>query len=153
MTTLRPFYDLVQLGLDEYEDNELVLDIVHNLTQFFEQQNCTCRHSKKQKDFLEKKELELVIKTQLMTFEITNEKSDNSTTSSLQKYKYCYNTTLPLCRPAYLKMCGINDYLLRTLMDYLHAKGLIERIHGNVGRIPKTDSRAFVNSDITFLLK
>ncbi|GET65125.1 hypothetical protein GLOIN_2v1884495 [Rhizophagus irregularis DAOM 181602=DAOM 197198] len=99
--TLRPFYNLVQLGLDEYEDNELVLNIVHDLTgprlllievseniskvvrqgrkyldkyfhsswintygvsenlrskrgpdltQFFEQQNCTCRHSKKQKD-------------------------------------------------------------------------------------------------------
>ena len=110
MSTLRPFYDLVQLGLDDYEDNELVLDIVHDLTQFFDQQNCTCRHSKKQKDLqtcyekvsfrrffkryikyksLEKKELELVIKTQLMTFEITNEKSDNSTTSNLQKYKYC----------------------------------------------------------------
>ncbi|GES85753.1 hypothetical protein GLOIN_2v1884495 [Rhizophagus clarus] len=174
MTTLRPFYDLVQLGLDDYEDNELVLEIVHDLTQFFEQHNCTCHHSKKQKDLrtchekvgfkrfferyieyksLEKKELELVIKTQLMTLEITNEKSDNSTTTNLQRYKYCYNTTLPLCRPVFLKMCGINDYLLRTLMDHLHAKGLSERIHGNVGRIPKTDNRAFVNSDITFSLK
>jgi len=45
-----PFYDLVQLELDEYEDNELVLNIVHDLMQFFEQQNCTCRQSKKQKD-------------------------------------------------------------------------------------------------------
>lgn len=41
--TLRPFYDLVQFGLDEYEDNELVLDIVHDLNQFFNQQNCTCQ--------------------------------------------------------------------------------------------------------------
>lgn len=47
----RPFYDLVQLGLDNYEDNEFVLDIVHDLIQFFDnQENCTCRHSKKQKD-------------------------------------------------------------------------------------------------------
>ncbi|GES97024.1 hypothetical protein GLOIN_2v1842132 [Rhizophagus clarus] len=174
MTTLRPFYNLVQLSLDDYEDNELVLEIVHDLIQFFEQHNYTCRHSKKQKDLrtcyekisfkrfferyieyksLEKKELELVIKTQLMTLEITNEKSDNSTTTNLQRYKYCYNTTLPLCRPVFLKMCGINDYLLRTLMDHLHAKGLSERIHGNMGRIPKTDNRAFVNSDITFPLK
>jgi hypothetical protein len=103
MTTLRPFYDLIQLGLDEYEDNELVLDIVHDLTQFFEQENCTCRRSKKSKDLrtcyekvgfkrffeqyiklkrLEKNELELVIKTMLMSFEITNEKKDNSTSNT-----------------------------------------------------------------------
>ena len=63
---------------------------------------------------LDKKELELVIKTQLMTFEITNEKLDNST-SNLQRYRYCYNASLPLCKPAFLKICGINDYLLGTL--------------------------------------
>ncbi|CAB4377947.1 unnamed protein product [Rhizophagus irregularis] len=171
--TLRPFYDLVQLGLDEYEDNELVLNIVHDLNQFFEQQNCTCRHSKKQKDLrtcyekvgfkrfferyielksLDKKELELVIKAQLMVFEITNEKSDN-TNSNIQRYRYCYNSSLPLCKPAFLKLCGINDYLLGTLQNHLHTEGLSERIHGNIGRIPMTDNRVFLNFEITFPLK
>src|SRR2546429_253895 len=166
----RPFYDLVQLDLEEYEDNELVLEIVYDLKQFFEQQNCTCRHSKKQKDLrtcydkvgfkhffkryielkgLDKKELELVIKTQLMTFEITNEKSD----STIQKYKYCYNASLPLCKTAFLKLCGINDYLLSTLQNHLQTKGLSERIHKNIGRIPMTDNGVFLNSEITFPLK
>src|SRR5579859_740483 len=122
-----PFYDLVQLELDEYEDNELVLNIVHDLMQFFEQQNCTCRQSKKQKDLrtcyekvgfkrfferyielksLDKKELELVIKTQLMIFEISNEKTGNSTTPNIQRYRYCYNASLLLCKSAFLKLCG-----------------------------------------------
>ena len=28
---LKPVYDLIQLGLEEYEDNEFVLDIVYDL--------------------------------------------------------------------------------------------------------------------------
>ncbi|CAG8502444.1 8885_t:CDS:1, partial [Rhizophagus irregularis] len=99
-----------------------------------------------------KKELELVIKAQLMVFEITNEKSDN-TNSNTQRYRYCYNASLPLCKPAFLKLCGINDYLLGTLQNHLHTEGLSERIHENIGRIPMTDNRVFLNSEITFPLK
>src|SRR3954470_16492970 len=141
---VRPFYDLIQLGLDEYEDNDLVLNIVHDLMQFFDQQNCTCHRSKKQKDLrtcyekvgfkcfferyielksLDKKELELVIKARLMVFEITNEQSDNANLN-IQRYRYCYNSSLPLCKPAFLKLCGINDYLLGTLQNHLHTEGL-----------------------------
>ncbi|CAB5384961.1 unnamed protein product [Rhizophagus irregularis] len=151
--TLRPFYNLVQLGLDEYEDNELVLNIQKDLR--------TCYEKVGFKHFferyielksLDKKELELVIKAQLMVFEITNEKSDN-TNSNTQRYRYCYNASLPLCKPAFLKLCGINDYLLGTLQNHLHTEGLSERIHGNIGRIPMTDNRVFLNSEITFPLK
>ena len=46
----RPIYDLIQLELDEYEDNDFVLDIVHDLKQFFEGSNCNCRILKNQKD-------------------------------------------------------------------------------------------------------
>ena len=169
----RPFYDLIQLGLDEYEDNDLVLNIVHDLMQFFDQQNCTCHRSKKQKDLLtcyekvgfkrfferyielkslDKKELDLVIKTQLMVTEISNEKTGSSS-PNVQRYRYCYNASLPLCKPTFLKLCGINDYLLSTLQKHLHTEGLSERIHGNIGRIPTTDNRVFVNSDVTFPLK
>ena len=28
---LKPVYDLIQLGLEEYENNKFVLDIVHDL--------------------------------------------------------------------------------------------------------------------------
>ncbi|CAB5396549.1 unnamed protein product [Rhizophagus irregularis] len=88
--TLRPFYNLVQLGLDEYEDNELIKRI----------------------------------------------------RVSYQSSTY-----------AFLKLCGINDYLLGTLQNHLHTEGLSEHIHGNIGRIPMTDNRVFLNSEITFPLK
>ena len=89
-----PTYDLVALGLENYEENELVLNTVHDLTLFFNnKENCSCCFSKKDmrkcyekigfKRFfkrhleiygLEKSELELFLKAQLMFFKITNEK-------------------------------------------------------------------------------
>ena len=105
----RPVYNLVQLELNDYEDNDFILDIIHDLKQFFDWSNCTCRVSKNDKDLrtcyekigfkrfferyielkgLQKNELELVIKAQLMTFEISN---DSENTQKTQKYKYCYN--------------------------------------------------------------
>ena len=95
MSAARPIYDFVELGLEEYEENEMVLEIVHDLMTFFnDPKNCICRHSNKRdirtcyekvgfKRFferhmeikaLEKSEFELFIKTQLMSFEISNEK-------------------------------------------------------------------------------
>ncbi|CAG8810613.1 25378_t:CDS:2, partial [Racocetra persica] len=124
VNTLRPVYNLIELELDDYEENELVLNTIHDLKLFFENpNNCTCRRTPKQKDLrtcfekvgfkrfferhfelkaLEEHELELFIKSQLMSFEMT-----------------------------YLKLCGINDYLLSTLQNHLQINGLTERVHGN----------------------
>lgn len=167
----RPVYNLVQLELNDYEDNDFILDIIHDLKQFFDGSNCTCRVSKNDKDLrtcyekvgfkrfferyielkgLQKNELELVIKAQLMTFEISN---DSENTQKTQKYKYCYNSSFSLCKPVYLKLCGINEYLLSKLQNHLNENGLSERIHGNTGRIPKSNTKVFPNSDITFPLK
>src|SRR5438045_1750922 len=93
----RPVYNFIELELEEYEENEIVLDVVHDLMTFFNNTaNCTYQHSNKRdirtcfekvgfKRFferhmkikaLEKSEFELFIKTQLISFEISNEKNE-----------------------------------------------------------------------------
>ncbi|CAG8676111.1 3397_t:CDS:2 [Gigaspora margarita] len=39
------------MELEEYEENELVLDTVYNLMQFFEQSNFTCQYAYNRRDF------------------------------------------------------------------------------------------------------
>ena len=48
MAFATPIYNLVALGLEDYEENELVLNTVHDLTLFFNnKENCSYRSSKK----------------------------------------------------------------------------------------------------------
>src|SRR6266542_6284561 len=97
--SIRPVYNLVELDLEEYEENELVLNTIHELKPFFDQSdNCTCYYTLKQKDIricfekvgfkhfferhlqlkgLEKNDLKFFIKSQLLSFEITNKKNNN----------------------------------------------------------------------------
>ncbi|CAG8476100.1 6742_t:CDS:2 [Racocetra fulgida] len=155
--SLRPVYNLIELGLEEYEDNELVLDTVHDLMQFFKQSNYlrTCYEKVGFKNFferhfqiraLEKPELELFLKAQLMAFEITNKNEE----SQRQNYRYNYNASLLLCKPVFLKLCGISDHFLLAIQKHLQEKGLTERTHGNTGRVPKLKSKVFLDSSITF---
>ncbi|CAG8551047.1 12816_t:CDS:2 [Cetraspora pellucida] len=91
----------------DYEENELVLDTIHDLKSFFQNSNnCTCRT--KQKDL-----------------------------------RTCFKKV----GPAYLKLCGINDYLLSTLQNHLQSNGLTECVHGNSRRASKTESRHQDNSE------
>ncbi|CAG8505001.1 7112_t:CDS:1 [Scutellospora calospora] len=141
----RPVYNLIELGLEEYEDNELVLNTIHDLIQFFNQSNCKCRPKPKLKDLricyekvgfkkffkrylqiraLEKSELELFLKAQLMAFEISNIKLEES--QQKHNFRYVYNSSYPLCKPAFLKLYRINEYFLSTLQDQLHTEGLVE---------------------------
>ncbi|CAG8785015.1 22760_t:CDS:2, partial [Dentiscutata erythropus] len=100
---------------------------------------------------LEECELELFIKSQLISFEISDEKSKNKTHK--HTYKYNYNNSLLLCKPVYLKLCEISDYLLSTLQNHLQLNGLTKRIHGNAGHVSKTESRVFLDYNITFPIK
>ncbi|CAG8554281.1 12590_t:CDS:1 [Cetraspora pellucida] len=173
VNALRPVYNLVELKLDNYEENELVLDTIHDLKAFFENpNNCTCHQTPKQKDLrtcfekvgfkrfferhfelkaLEECELELFIKSQLISFEISDEKSKNKTHK--HTYKYNYNNSLLLCKPVYLKLCRISNYLLSTLQNHLQLNELTEHIHGNAGHASKTESRVFLDYNITFPIK
>lgn len=54
ITNSRPVYDLIQLDLLDYEDNDFVLDTIHDIKLFFEESNCTCRTSKNKKTCYEK---------------------------------------------------------------------------------------------------
>ena len=87
-------HELYDLGLEEYEPNELVLNTVKDLMLFFEDEsNCSCRKKKDRicfkkiglKNFLErqfqlkgldKNELDLCIKTQLMVFKSSDENNE-----------------------------------------------------------------------------
>ena len=43
MSSITPVYNFIELGLEEYEENEMVLDVVHDLVTFFSNTtNCTC---------------------------------------------------------------------------------------------------------------
>src|SRR6266511_603751 len=138
-SNIRPTYNLIELGLEDYEENDLVLDTIHDLMIFFQENNCNCKTTKRDlrtcyekvqfKQFferhlqlyaLEKNELELFVKAQLMSFETTSEKS------VIHRYRYNFNYNLPLCQPVYIKLCGITEYMLKTLQDDLQTNGLSE---------------------------
>ncbi|CAG8600917.1 14596_t:CDS:1, partial [Racocetra fulgida] len=169
--SLKPVYNLIELELEEYEDNELVLDTVHDLMQFFEQSNCvyhqvpnkkdlrTCYEKVRFKRFferhfqirsLEKSELELFLKAQLIALEITNDKIE---VYKKHNYRYCYNHSFPLYKPVFLKLYGINNYYLSAIQEYLQNEGIIERTHRNTGRAPIMKDKVFLDYSITFLIK
>jgi hypothetical protein len=170
LPNVRPVYNLIELGLEDYEENPLVLDTIHDLITFFQGNNCCCKTTiatKKDlrtcyekvgfKQFFErhlqlralkKDELDLFIKAQLMSFESTN-----ITSESRHKYRYNFSHHLSLCQPVYTKLCSITDYMLKTLQDDLQTNGLLERLHKNTGRIPKIKSRALVDLDVGLMVK
>ena len=160
-------HELYDLGLEEYEPNELVLNTVQDLKLFFEDEsNCSCRKKKDKicfkkiglKNFLgrqfqlkglDKNELDLCIKTQLMVFKSNDE---NDETKRLD-YNYQYNSSIPICQPVFLKLCGFSKIKLSALQDHLRTDGLIDRIHGNTNKVPQNKSRVIVNFEIAQLVK
>ncbi|CAG8788554.1 14513_t:CDS:2, partial [Racocetra persica] len=100
---------------------------------------------------LKEHELELFVKLQLTSFEISDEKEKNKTQK--HTYRYNYNHSLLLCRSAYLKLCGINDYLLFALQNLLQSNSLTKRVYRNFGCTSKTESRVFLDLNITLPIK
>jgi hypothetical protein len=170
-SNLRPTYNLIELGLEDYEENDLVLDTIHDLMMFFQKEiNCHCKTTSiTKKDLrtcyekvgfkqfferhlqlhaLEKDELELFIKAQMMSFEATS-----ITSETRHKYRYNFSYHLPLCQPAYIKLCGITEYMLKTLQGDLQMNGLSERLHKNIGRTPQIESRAQVDLEVGLMVK
>ncbi|CAG8683342.1 3012_t:CDS:2, partial [Ambispora leptoticha] len=86
---------------------------------------------------------------QLIAFKITNKNKE----FQRQNYRYNYNASLLLCKPVFLKLCGISDHFLLAIQKHLQEKGLTERTHGNTGRVPKLKSKVFLDSSITFPVK
>ena len=169
-SNLRPTYNLIELGLEDYEENDLVLDTIHDLMMFFQKEiNCHCKTTSiTKKDLrtcyekvgfkqfferhlqlraLEQNELELFIKAQLMSFETTSENS------VIHRYKYNFSNHLSLCQLVYIKLCGITEYMLKTLQDDLQTNGLSERLHKNIGCVPKIKSHAQVDLEVGLMVK
>jgi len=159
------FYDLFELDLEEYEDYENVQENVHNLMIFFGSPvSCTCRITEKQKDIrtcfekigfkkffqrhiqiinLNNKELDLYLKAQLLVMEIENQKNNEKI-----KYKYCFNSTYPLCRTAFLKLHNISQHRLDNILNHLHNEGINEQIHGNTGRAPILQTKVNIDEEL-----
>ena len=136
ITSSIPQYNLTSLRLDEYAENEFVFSIIHDLSQLFNEKTCNCCLQNKKdlhtcyekvefKKFfqrhieiysLDKIQFELFLKGQLMSFEMTNEKTENSIRTV---YKYNFNNSFPLCKPTYLKLIGKTDYYLLTIQKHL----------------------------------
>ena len=145
--------ELYDLGLDAYEPNEFMFKAVQDLKLFFnDKSNCKCRAKNAIcfekigfENFLERlsqlrglddNERDLCVKSQLMVFQFS--KSENNKQDS---YKYQYNSSIPICRPVFLKLCGIGKSRLLALQKHLNMDGLIERIHGNTNKVPQNKSR------------
>ncbi|CAG8826679.1 12268_t:CDS:2, partial [Gigaspora margarita] len=118
-----------QLGLNDYEANELVQEVAQDLWKFFQSKNCECQMRKTYQCFkkvgfnLDKKELDLVLMGQFIAFEY-NQTSENENTK--QKFNYQYNNDIKLCKNTYLKLIGVgNDYLIQVKKN-LVTKGLVK---------------------------
>ena len=82
-----------------------------------------------------------------MSFETTSENS------VIHRYKYNFSNHLSLCQLVYIKLCGITEYMLKTLQDDLQTNGLSERLHKNIGHIPKIKSCAQVDLEVGLMVK
>ncbi|CAG8844392.1 28597_t:CDS:1, partial [Gigaspora margarita] len=153
-----------QLDLSEYEDNELVQEVVQDLWKFFQSKNCECRMRNTYQCFekvgfkrfferhmqfrsLDKKELDLVLMGQLMAFEY-NQTNENAK----QKFNYQFNNDIKLCKNTYLKLIGVGNKHLIQINESLKNKGLVERLHGNTKRIPNTKSRTKIDQTVSTLV-
>ncbi len=85
-----------------------------------------------------------------MSFEITNEKTENFIRTV---YKYNFNNSFPLCKPTYLKLIRKTDYYLSTIQKYLQENSLMKHIHDNTGCALILSSCAYINIDVSFLIK
>lgn len=154
VSDLIPEYNLEELGLEDYEPNELVLNTIHNLKSFFDNKdNCSCRGNRicfKEigfKNFFERclemkgldsEKLDLCILTQLMVFKLDNDKQKIH-------YRYQYNASIRICQKVFLKLCNISENKLLNLQKHLQDDGLQSRLHGNLKKIPVLQSRAMVD--------
>ncbi|CAG8563802.1 16619_t:CDS:2 [Dentiscutata erythropus] len=99
---------LEELGLDKYENNELVQEVVQDLWNFFQSKSCECRMRKTIQCFekvgfqcffeqhmqfhgLDKKELDLVLMGQFMAFEYNQTNEDIG-----RRFNYQFNNDIKL---------------------------------------------------------
>ena len=84
-----------------------------------------------------------------MVFEIVNKENKTDRIS----HNYQFDSSIPICRPVFLKLHGISKDTLLALQKHLKTDDLNKRVHGNTKRIPKISSRVFVDLDLAEMVK
>ncbi|CAG8825058.1 37777_t:CDS:2, partial [Gigaspora margarita] len=130
---------LEQLGLDDYENNELVQEVAQDLWKFFQSKNCECRMRKTYQCF-EKVGFKRFFERH-MQFQNTR-----------QNFNYQFNNDIKLCKNTYLKLIGVGKDYLIYVKENLVTKGLVERVHGNTKRIPKIKNRTTIDQTVSTLV-
>ena len=162
------FFDLI-------EDNELVFNTVAEIKVFFSSSaNCTCLRPRKLKNFcpcfekigfrhffkclinlkaLDKKEMDLFIKTQLMIGDLSGRSNDGNSTKKITRYCYNFNGSIKICQTVFMKLCGIKKEVFDNIKDHYKKFGLDECIHGNTGHRPEWNSKVTITEEISISVK
>jgi hypothetical protein len=88
------------------------------------------------------------LKAQLLAMEIENQVNNEKI-----KYKYCFNSTYPLCKTAFLKLYNISDRKFDNIIKHLHNEGICERIHGNTGRAPIHKTKVNIDENLKIIVR
>src|SRR5688572_30783862 len=84
-----------------------------------------------------------------MVFKLNDEDDDEEK----DIYNYQYNSSIPICQTVFLEQSGFSIKKSKALQKHLKTSGLIDRIHGNTGKVPQNRSCAIVNLEIAQLFK
>lgn len=87
---------------------------------------------------MEKREVDLVIKSQLAAFTNTEEVTANRHFSSERKKTRTnfHHQGKPICRNTFLLLHCISSKKYQKIKTHFHLEGLTKRIHGNYGKKP-----------------
>lgn len=116
------------------------------------------KFAKRREEFqnLSRKERDAVVMGQLLSME----EEETTTSSRFPKRKrinnrtfYRWNNRIPLCQTTYLNMLGISRDYLEDLRKHLSRKGLATRIHGNIGRMPRWNTKMFIDENAEWEVK
>jgi hypothetical protein len=140
---------------DNYIEDKIYDDVKLKVKKFFDNGKCSCSPKCFEKigyeqflmhrlefECLDKNMRDIVIKGQLMAFQNTNNRKTT-------RFKYCFNSNLPICRNTYEALVGVGHTHLDNLIKHFREYGLEERIHGNIGKTPKNMNRVEINYDMS----
>ncbi|CAG8635997.1 6016_t:CDS:2 [Cetraspora pellucida] len=156
-----------ELGMEEYDEtNDIIRQNVQELWEFWQKKECTCRKSKTKKKtcyekigfyyFFKRQEechdmshnnLDTWIMGQLASFAYNKlQESDNLITDNRIKYQYRYDAHHIMCLTAYLKLTGISSCRLDRIKSHIKNNGIVEIIHGNIGRTSIRPDRVVIDN-------
>lgn len=116
------------------------------------------KFAKRREEFqnLSRKERDAMVMGQILIMD----EGDTTTSSRFPKKKrtnnrtfYRWNNKIPLCQLTYLNMLGVSRDYLESVRNHLLNKGLGTRIHGNTGRMPRWNTKMFIDENVEWEVK